>query len=62
MLNLELFWCYKLFKVSYELKTEILNNIWMFIPLGAILYRLYPNWGAVLISIIVSVVIEVAQR
>ena len=28
MLNLELFWSYRLFKVSSELKMEILNNIW----------------------------------
>ena len=35
MLNLELFWSYRLFKVSSELKMEILNNIWLFIPLGA---------------------------
>lgn len=61
MLNLELFWSYRLFKVSSELKMEILNNIWLFIPLGAILYRLYPKWRVVLLPIIVSVVIEVAQ-
>ena len=61
MLNLDLFWSYRLFKISPFLRMEILNNIWLFIPLGAILYRLYPKWSVVLLPIIVSLIIEVAQ-
>ena len=61
MLNLDLFWSYRLFKISPFLRMEILNNIWLFIPLGAILYRLYPKWRVVLLPIIVSLIIEVAQ-
>lgn len=60
-LNLELFWSYRLFLTSPGLRMEILNNIWLFIPLGAILYRLYPRWSVVLLPIFVSVCVEVAQ-
>ena len=40
---------------------NIFNNVMLFIPLGAILYRMLPKWRAVLIGIGFSVVIEVAQ-
>lgn len=37
------------------------NNTMLFIPLGAILYRMLPKWRAVLIGIGLSVAIEVTQ-
>lgn len=40
---------------------NIFNNVMLFIPLGAILYRMLPKWRAVLIGIGFSVAIEVAQ-
>lgn len=60
-LRLDLFWSYRLFWTSPGLRLEILNNIWLFIPLGAILYRLYPKWIVALLPFLVSVIIEVLQ-
>ena len=60
-LNLTLFWSYRRFLSSPSLRKEIVNNIWLFIPLGAILYKLIPKWYAVFIPLIVSVAVEIAQ-
>ena len=40
---------------------EILNNIWLFVPLGAIVYRLYPKWRATLVPVVISVAVEAMQ-
>ena len=40
---------------------EIINNIWLFIPLGAILYRLSNNWKIAFIPVLLSLVIETLQ-
>ena len=45
-LKLALFWSYRRFLSSTAYRMEILNNIWLFVPLGAIVYRLYPKWRA----------------
>lgn len=60
-LNLTLFWSYRLFLRSAGMRREILFNIWLFVPLGLILYRLtgYP-WVA-LIAIALSASIELMQ-
>lgn len=34
----ELFWSYRQFVTSDTIRQEIINNIWLFVPLGAILY------------------------
>lgn len=57
----DLFWSYRLSLDNVVLRMEILNNIWLFVPLGAILYRLYPKWNVVLLLIVISVAIEISQ-
>ena len=60
-LKLALFWSYKRFLSSTTFRIEILNNIWLFIPLGAIVYRLYPKWSAALVPVVISVAVEAMQ-
>ena len=55
------FWSYKQIIYNSEMRSEILKNIWMFIPLGTILYRIYPDKRIVLFSIILSITIEIIQ-
>lgn len=40
---------------------EILSNIWLFIPLGAILYKLSHMWKVIAFPIILTLVIETSQ-
>lgn len=42
-------------------RADILKNIWLFIPLGAFLYRLYPQKIILLIPVILSALIEAIQ-
>ena len=60
-MNLTLFWSYTSFLRSHSLRMEIVNNIWLFVPLGAILFKLVPKWCVVFISVLVSAVVEIAQ-
>lgn len=60
-MKLQLFWSYKRFFRNAILRKEILNNIWLFVPVGAMLYRLLPKWYVVLISPLMSLCIEVMQ-
>lgn len=55
------FWSYKQFLADATLREEILFNIWLFIPLGAILGRLLSNAYAIALSIITSAFVEVVQ-
>lgn len=61
----ELFWSYKQFFSSAFLRREIINNVFLFIPLGVITVRLLGEnrraWAAVLICLVGSVVIELLQ-
>ena len=59
--NLELFWSYKLFFSSFSMRQEIMNNIWLFFPLGTILFRLSQRRRVVVIAILISVEIELLQ-
>ena len=59
--NLVLFWSYKKLITDSETRSDILKNIWLFIPLGAILYRLYPHKVILWIPIILSALIEIIQ-
>ena len=61
-LNLTLFWSYRRFLSSTALRMEILNNTWLFLPLGAIVYRLYPKWRVVLVPVVISIAIEAMQH
>lgn len=60
-LRLTLFWSYSRFIRKWRIRKEILNNIWLFIPLGAILYRLIPKWYVVFVTVPLSIAIEAAQ-
>lgn len=44
-----------------ETRAGVLKNIWLFIPLGAILYKIYPKTKILLVPFLVSIVIEVIQ-
>jgi len=59
--ELELFWSYKQFFSSQLFRLEILNNIWLFIPLGTILYKLLPKVYVPLVSILFSLILESIQ-
>ena len=43
------------------LRADILKNIWLFIPFGAILLRLFPRKAVLLVPILLSVTIEAVQ-
>ena len=59
--ELELFWSYKQFFTSESLRQEIVNNIWLFIPLGAILCKLWPKALILIVPLVFSVAVEVVQ-
>ena len=64
----EIFWSYRQFFSNWYYRLEIMQNIWLFIPLGAILYSISgkpsirPNkrW-LMLLPLALSIVIEVIQ-
>ena len=56
-----LLWSYRRFFRDAWLRQEILNNIWLFIPLGTILYRLM-GWAGLLAALGLSAAIEVVQH
>ena len=60
-LQLKLFWSYRLFWSNPKVRMEILNNIWLFVPLGTILYRLFPRIYIVFVPILISIAVEVSQ-
>ena len=41
--SLDLFWSHRRFFTNTILREQIINNIWLFVQLGAILYRLWPR-------------------
>ncbi len=61
ILKLEPFWSYRKLFTDSEARADILKNIWLFIPLGAILYRRYPNGKILLIPLGLSILIEAIQ-
>lgn len=58
---LDMFWSYRQFFSSQDLRVEILNNIWLFIPLGAGIYSIYRKFRYILFAFVVSVMIEILQ-
>ena len=56
-----LFRSYSQLLSNAEIRAGILKNIWLFIPLGTILYNLCPNKTVLLIPIIISILIESIQ-
>ena len=59
--NISLFRDYLSIIESSEVRADILKNIWLFVPLGAILSQLYPKNTTVFFSIVLSVAIEFIQ-
>ena len=59
--KVELFWSYQQFLSDRGVRSEILKNIWLFIPFGTILYRLYPKKIVLLIPVLLSMLIELTQ-
>ena len=60
-IELRFLWSYRQFLSSKTLRWEIFNNILLFIPLGAILYKLYPKKSILLVPVLVSLLIELTQ-
>lgn len=56
-----IFASYKYFFVDGEKRADVLKNIWLFIPFGAILYRLSPQKTVLLIPLALSALIEGIQ-
>lgn len=59
--KLELFWSYKKIFTDSGARSDILKNIWLFIPLGAILYKLHSRHIILLLPVILSILIELIQ-
>ena len=55
------FYSYSRFFSNAGARAGILRNIWLFVPFGAILYRLCPRKTVLFVSVLLSVVIEAAQ-
>lgn len=45
----------------FFMNREILSNIWLFVPFGAILYKLSHRWETIACSIVLSLLIETSQ-
>ena len=61
VVKLQLFWSYRQFFSNRGLRYEILNNILLFMPMGAVLYRLYPKKRILIIAVVLSCLIETWQ-
>ena len=59
--RIELLGYYKRVFTDSMARADIIKNIWLFIPLGAILYRLYPRKAILLVPIVLSALIEGIQ-
>ena len=60
-IRMEPFWSYKSFFSDSEERGDIFKNIWLFIPLGAILYQIWSKKWALLIPVVLSGCIEIVQ-
>ncbi len=58
---IKIFTTYKQLFFNDQIRAEIIKNIWLFIPFGAILYCLLHDWRVLLIPALLSVIIEVTQ-
>ncbi len=57
----ELFWSYKAMFTDDTARSDNLRNIWLFIPLGAFLYRVYPKKRILLVPVVLSALVEAVQ-
>ena len=59
--NLKLFSTYKYILIDSNIRSGIFRNIWLFIPLGVILYNIYPKKIVLIIPFAFSALIETIQ-
>lgn len=59
--SLEIFASYKFILTNEYLRIQILENIFLFMPLGTILVCLRPKWSTILFPVLISVIIESLQ-
>lgn len=52
---------YRRFLFDREARSDIFKNIWLFVPMGAVLYQLYPRKRILLVPLILSIAIEGIQ-
>lgn len=52
---------YRNILASSEARTDILRNIWLFIPLGMIVFQLSPRTTILLVPVLLSIIIETVQ-
>lgn len=57
----EILWYYRNALFNNNAKADILKNIWLFIPLGTMLYKIYDKKIILIVPIIISVAIEGIQ-
>lgn len=55
------FWSYRRFFEGEYFRSQIINNILLFIPLGTIMSRLRPKWSTAGTLVMISVGIEILQ-
>ncbi len=56
-----LFWSYKGFFSDRSMRVELFQNIWLFVPLGALLYYSIQKRRALIVPLLFSAVIEMIQ-
>ncbi len=59
--TIEPFWYYRKLFTSSTARSDIIKNIWLFVPLGAVLYKLYPRSRILFVPVTISVIIEGVQ-
>ena len=59
--ELELFWSYKIIFSDKSLQLEILKNIWLFVPIGSILRKIWSDGRVIILAVAISLIIEVTQ-
>lgn len=57
----EVLWSYRHVFIDSEARADIIKNIWLFIPLGSIVYCIYPKRIILLLPVLLSFVIECIQ-
>lgn len=57
----ELFWSYKEFFSERSLRIELFQNVWLFVPLGAMLYYCTQKQWVLVVPLLFSIVIEAIQ-
>lgn len=57
----ELFWSYKEFFSDRSIRVELFQNIWLFVPLGALLYYSVQKQWVLVVPVLFSIIIETIQ-